>query len=155
MVTLCYAAQRGICITVVPADHALLEAQAGSWMRGAVLHLYQDGDRELHEVSLSRGFLNLERLLIPIWTIRQSYAPTGTYHNCTKLVAKCTVPFFIFVACLFVFSTQWRVHRGRWVKEKRKWRGDDSIMDELSFVVCFYCPHLAHSLLLLHSSTNL
>ena len=27
-----------------------------------------------------------------------------------KLVAKCTVPFFIFVACLFVFSTQWRVH---------------------------------------------
>ena len=26
MVTLCYAAQRGICITVVPADHALLEA---------------------------------------------------------------------------------------------------------------------------------
>ena len=26
MVTLCYAAQRGICITVVPADNALLEA---------------------------------------------------------------------------------------------------------------------------------
>ena len=107
MVTLCYAAQRGICITVVLQTTPSWKP----WMRGAVLHLYQDGDRELHEVSLSRGFLNLERLLIPIWTIRQSYAPTGTYHNCTKTGGKmhcsilyiCGLPFCLFdsMACAY------------------------------------------------------